>query len=202
MKLYYSPGSSSLPAHIALREAGLPFDLVRVNLKTRQTAAGADFTAVNPKGYVPALQLESGEVLTEGAAILQYLGELAPASGLLPRAGTMERQRVVEWLAFIATELHKNYSPLFNPAASAELKQSVRPLIERRLAYVESRLGSGPFLMGAQFCAADCYLFTVLRWSQYVEIDLGRWPALRSYVDRVAARPSVQAAMREEGLIK
>jgi glutathione S-transferase len=174
MKLYYSPGSSSLPAHIALREAGLPFDLVRVNLKTRQTAAGADFTAVNPKGYVPALQLESGEVLTEGAAILQ----------------------------FIATELHKNYSPLFNPAASAELKQSVRPLIERRLAYVESRLGSGPFLMGAQFCAADCYLFTVLRWSQYVEIDLGRWPALRSYVDRVAARPSVQAAMREEGLIK
>ncbi len=202
MKLYFSPGACSLSPHIVLREAGLEFTLERVDIRKRQTATGADFTAINPKGYVPALQLNDGTVLTEGPAIVQFVADLAPDRQLAPSHGTLERYQMVEWLNFIATELHKGFSPLFRPTSTEEIKQAARTSLANRLGWVASRLEGSDYLLGSQFTAADAYLFTVLGWGAIVGVDLSPWPVLTAFQQRVAGRPAVQQAMREEGLIK
>lgn len=201
MKLYYATGACSLSPHIVLKELGLPYELVRVELSTHLTADGRDYTAINPKGYVPALQLDDGQLLTEGPAIVQYLADQKPSAGLLPPAGTIERARVQEWLTFIGTELHKNFSPLFNPNASADWKAAALSNIERRFGFVEKALAGRDYLTGANFCVADAYLFTVVNWTKFVKIDLAPWPPLAAFHQRVMARPAVQTALREEGLI-
>lgn len=198
MKLYFSQGACSLSPHIVLREAGLPFELVRVHLGSKKTAGGDDFRTINPKGYVPTLQLDDGQILTEGPAIVQYLADLAPQSHLAPPAGTFERVRLQEWLNYISTEIHKSFSPLFSPKAPAEWKQVMREVLASRLDFVANSLGDKPFLMGEHFTAADAYLYTTLRWCRLVEFDLGKWPTLQSYLHRVAERPSVKAAMEAE----
>ena len=202
MKLYYSTGACSLAPHIVLREAGFPFDLERVNLAGKKLASGGDYLEVNPKGYVPALKLDSGEILTEVAAILQYLADKAPEKQLAPAAGSMERYRLIEWLTFISTELHKSFSPLFKPNTPDETKQAARDLIAARLNIVENQLQGRDHLTGNQFSVADAYLFTVLNWARPMNIDLGQWPAVQAYMQRVAARPAVHDAMKAEGLIK
>ena len=202
MKLYYSPGACSLSPHIVAREAGQPVTLQRVDLKAKTVEGGGDYTKVNPKGYVPALEVEPGVVLTEGPAIVQYLADAAPASGLAPKAGTIERARLQEWLNFISTELHKTIGSMFNPAQTAEWKAAMVALAERRLAHVEAALVGRPYLMGETFSVADAYLFTVLNWLKFVGMDLARWPNLAAYVGRVAARPKVQEALKAEGLTK
>lgn len=201
MKLYYAPGACSLSPHIVLAELGLPYELIKVDLASHQTADGQDFSAINAKGYVPALQLDDKQLLTEGPAIVQYLADLKPAAGLLPPAGTLERARVQEWLTFIGSELHKNFSPLFNPAASADWKAAGRANIVRRFAFVEQALIGRDYLTGADFCVADAYLFTVINWTRIQQIDLAPWPALAAFHQRVQARPAVQVALREEGLL-
>jgi glutathione S-transferase len=201
MKLYYATGACSLSPHIVLSELGLPYELVRVELSTHLTADGQDYTTINPKGYVPAVQLDDGQLLTEGPAIVQYLADQKPSAGLLPPAGTLERARVQEWLTFIGTELHKNFSPLFNPNASADWKAAALANIERRFGFVEKALAGRDYLTGANFCVADAYLFTVVNWTKFVKIDLAPWPMLAAFHQRVMARPAVQTALREEGLI-
>jgi glutathione S-transferase len=202
MKLYFSPGACSLSPHIALREAGLDFVAERVDLRQKVTESGADFRAMNPKGYVPALQLKDGTLLTEGPAIVQYIADQAPAAKLAPAAGTMERYKLAEWLNYISTELHKSFSPLFNPAATDDMKQAARSAIANRLNYVAQVLDGRDFLMGSQFTVADGYLFTVLGWAGHVKLSLADWPVLQAYIERVGARPAVQQALRDEGLIK
>ncbi|RTK98045.1 MAG: glutathione transferase GstA [Neisseriaceae bacterium] len=195
MKLYYSPGTCSLSPQIALSEAGIGVELIKVDLKAKTTASGADYLAINPKGYVPALQLDSGEVLTEGPALLQYIADLAPASNLAPANGTLARTRLQETLNFISTEIHKGFSPLFNPAAPAEWKTVVRDNLGKRFDYLSTWLDKQPYLQGETFTVADGYLFTVLGWCRWVDIDLGKWPVLTAYCARVAERPKVQAAL-------
>ncbi len=202
MKLYYSPGACSLSPHIVAREAGLTLDLVKTDLKTKKTDAGADFTAVNGKGSVPVLQLDNGQILTEGPAIVQYLADQAPASGLAPAAGTMERYRVQEWLNFITSEIHKSFSPLFNPAASADWKEAAKANLAKRFEFVAKSLEGKSYLMGEQFTVADAYLFTVANWGQWVGVDIGQWPNLKAHHARVAARPKVQETLKAEGLAK
>jgi glutathione S-transferase len=201
MKLYFSPGACSLSPHIVLREAGIDAELEQVDLKTKRTKSNADFTAVNPKGQVPALVLDGGEVLTEGPAVVQYLADRKPEAKLAPPNGTIERYRLQEWLNFITAELHKSFGALFNPAVPAEYRKLATELIGSRFAYVDQHLAKGgPFLMGAQFTVADAYLFTVANWTHFLKIDLGQWPNLKAYVERIAARPKVQQALTEEGL--
>ena len=201
MKLYYTPGACSLSPHIVLCELGLAHDLETVDLATHLTAGGVDFATINPKGYVPALQLEDGQLITEGPAIVQYLADQKPEAGLLPPAGSLARTRVQEWLTFIGTELHKSFSPLFNPAASADWKAAGRANIERRFSLLEKTLTGQDYLTGANFCVADAYLFTVVNWTFFQKIDLAPWPALAAYHQRVKSRPAVQEALRSEGLI-
>jgi glutathione S-transferase len=200
MKLYYSPGACSLSPHIALREAGLAFEPVRVDLRAKKLADGGDFLAVNPDGYVPVLGLDDGSVLTEGPAIVQYIADLAPDKKLAPANGTPERYRLQSALNFISTELHKSYSPLFSKSAGADWKSSARKTIAERLAHLHDRL-KDDYLLGDRFTVADGYLFTVLRWSKFVDFDLSPWPRLVAHEARVAARPAVQEALRFEGLI-
>ncbi len=202
MKLYYSPGACSLSPHIVMRETGLPVELVRVDLGARKTANGDDYTAINPKGYVPVLELEDGNVLTEGPAIVQYLADRAPASKLAPAAGTMERYRLVEWLNFLTSEIHKGFSPLFRPTATEETKTMFRETLARRFDYLSAELRDKPYLMSDDFTAADAYLFTLLGWCGLTGIDLKKWPVLTAYRERIAARPAVRSAMKAEGLIK
>jgi len=202
MKLYYFSGACSLASNIALREAGLKFELVKVDRRTRKAADGLDFNEVNPKGYVPTLTLDNGEVLTENVAVLQYIADRNPAAKLAPPAGTMERYRLVEWLGFISSEIHKNFSQLFREDAAEETKQYVRKVLSNRLDYLNRVIGSGPFLMGEQFTVADPYLFTVLGWSRHLNFDLSKWPQLQRYVERVGARPQVVEALKAEGLLK
>lgn len=202
MKLYYCPGACSLSPHIVLSELGLPHELEKVDLGTHTTAGGTDFYAINPKGYVPALELDDGQLLTEGPAIVQYLADCKPEAELLPPAGTLERARVQEWLTFIGTELHKSFSPLFDPQAAAAWKAAAEANIRRRFGFVEQSLGGRDYLTGARFCVADAYLFTVVSWSFSVGIDLTPWPALAAFHKRVAARPAVRAAMQSEGLLE
>jgi glutathione S-transferase len=199
MKLYFSPGACSFASHVVLRELALPFDLVQVDLVKKTTKAGADFWAVNPKGYVPALELDDGgAVLTEGPAILQYLADLKPESKLAPANGTLERYRLQEWLGFINSEVHKSFSPLFNPAASADTKEGAKKLLARRLAWVEKEIAGRDFLTGSTFTVADAYLYTVLGWAGYVGLDLQPYANLQAFQKRVAARPAVQAAHAAE----
>lgn len=202
MKLYYAPGACSLSPHIALREAGLPYELKKVDLKTKKMEDGGDFTTINPKGYVPTLQLDSGEVLTEGPAIVQYIADQRPESGLAPAAGSMARYHLQEKLNFITSELHKSFSPLFNPSAVPEWKQAAKDNLARRFALVQETLSKNDYAMGSQFTVVDGYLFTVLNWSNFIKLDLSPWPALGAYLGRVAARPKVQEALKAEGLIK
>ncbi|HEX7155952.1 MAG TPA: glutathione transferase GstA [Burkholderiaceae bacterium] len=202
MKLYYSPGACSLSPHIVLREAGVPVQLVKVDLKTKQFNDGKDFKAINGKGQVPTLELEDGARLTEGPAIVQYIADRAPTTGLAPAAGTMERYRLQEWLNFITAELHKQFSPLFDAAAEDTLKARLRERIGGRFDWIAQQLGNKDYLLGSQFTVADAYLFTVLSWTPYVGIELSKWPALTSYRARVAARPHVQEALKAEGLAK
>ena len=202
MKLYYSPGACSLAPHIAAREAGLPIDLERVDLRNKKTASGEDFAALNPKGYVPALRLDDGSLLTEAAAVLQYLGDRAPASGLLPAPGSTERYRVIEWLTFISSEVHKSYGPLWYPKSTEEAKQAARERIAQRLGLVEKALEKGDYLTGSRLTLADVYLFTVVNWSGMTGVDLSAFPKLQAFQARVAARPKVQEALKAEGLVK
>lgn len=202
MKLYYAPGACSLSPHIVLREAGVPVELARVDLATKKLESGDDFGTVNEKGYVPALVLDNGEVLTEGPAIIQYIADQKPQSGLAPKAGTLERYRLQEWLNFIATEIHKSFSPLFNKAASDDWKQAATANLSKRFDYLSTRLADKSYLLGEKFSVADAYLFTVLNWTGFVGIDLSRWPVLKAYHARVAARPRVQEALQAEGLLK
>ena len=202
MKLYYSPGACSLSPHIVLREAGLSFDLVKKDLHSQTREDGSDYRTVNPKGYVPALVLDDGQVLTEGPAIVQYLADQVPGKKLAPPAGTLERVRLQEWLNYITSELHKTFSPLFNKQASEDWKAAARELLDRRIDFVAKALEGRSYLMGDTFTVADCYLFTVLNWAGWVKIDLSRWPSVTEYLKRVAARPAVQAALQAEGLLK
>ena len=203
MKLFYAPGACSLSPHIVLRELGLSFALEAVDLKTKRTAAGADFTAINPKGYVPALQLDDGEVLTEGAAIVQYLTDKHAPGTLAPAAGTVERARVNGHLNFISAELHKAFGPLFNPALAPEVREAAVANVSRKLDMIEKVLADGrSYLTGPNFTVADAYLFVVLSWAPKVGVDLARWLHLGGFSRRVAARAAVQAAVAAESLPK
>jgi glutathione S-transferase len=202
MKLYYSPAACSLSPHIVAREAGTPIELVKVNLETHKTADGTDFYAINPKGYVPFLALDDGSTLSEGPAIVQYLADRAPASGLVPAAGTPERYHLQEWLNYISTELHKALGGLFDNAMPDAYKAVLKERIGKRFDYLTRSLEHGQYLMGDRFTVADAYLFTVLGWTKWLDIDLARWPVLSQYVARVGARPKVVEALKAEGLVK
>jgi glutathione S-transferase len=202
MKLYYKAGACSLASHIALREAGIDAEVEAVDLPTHRTAGGVDFYTINPKGYVPALITDDGELLTEGVAIMQYVAEMKPDAKLLPPPATLARARVQEALNFIATEVHKSYSPFFNPTTHAETKAAVPGNVSRRFDALEKQFADGrAYLLGADFTVADGYLFTVLGWAPYIGLELANWPNLSAFRARVAARPGVQAALKDEGLI-
>jgi glutathione S-transferase len=204
MKLYYATGTCSLSPHIVAREAGIGLDLERVDIgkSPHVTETRRDYSSVNPNGYVPALLLDNGTVLTEGVAIVQYLADLRPDSELVPAAGTLERVKLQSWLNFIATELHKMFSPwLFHPEYGTQVQDVARAKIAERLTYVERHLmAGGPFLLGEIFTVADAYLFTIVGWSDFTKVDLSRFARLRDFLTRVAARPAVREAMRAEGM--
>jgi len=201
MKLFYAPGACSLSPHIALHEAGLQHELEKVDIRAGgKLESGGQFGAINGKGYVPALQIDGGALLTEGPAIVQYIADQAPASGLAPAAGSIERYRLQEWLNFISTELHKGMGSMFNPAQTPEWRAAASATLSKRLNWLSEALGDKPFLMGERFTVADGYLFTVLRWAGPVKFDLSPWPALVAFRDRVAERPAVKAALKMEGL--
>ncbi len=199
MKLFYSPGACSLASHITLHELGLPFEAVKVDLKKRTTSIGAHFDATNAKGYVPALQFDDGELLTEGPAILQYLADLQPGRALAPAAGTLARYRLQEWLGFINSEVHKAHAPFFHGGSATE-QQASRLVLSKRYAFIEAALQDRPFLTGDGFTVADAYLFTVLSWIGHTGLDIAGWPRLQAYRERIAARPAVRAAQRAEEL--
>lgn len=198
MKLYFSPGACSLSPHIALLEAGLPFTLEMASTKTHQLKDGTDFYTINPLGYVPVLELDNGQRLREGPAIVQYIADQAPASKLAPANGTFERYQLQEWLGFIGTEIHKGFSPLFNPNMPDTVKDMARGQVLKRLTWVDSQLAGKEFLMGADFSVADAYLFTVCGWSKFVGVDISGLQNLASFLQRVSARPSVQKAIADE----
>ena len=202
MKLYYSPGACSLAPHIVLREAGLPFELDRVAFPAKTTQGGENFLDINPKGSVPALGLDDGEALTEAAVIAQYLADRAPAAALAPAAGTKERVRLQEWLNYIATELHKGFGPLWKPDTPKEYRTIVKDNLAKQFAYLEKRLAGRNWLTGDAFTVADAYLYTILNWANFHQIDLKPYRDLTAYVARVAARPKVQEALQAEGLAK
>jgi glutathione S-transferase len=202
MKLYYATGTCSLSPHIVLLEAGLPYTLERIDFATKKTPAGIDYFTINSKGTVPALQLDDGRLLTEGPAIVQYLADQKPDSGLAPRAGTFERYQLMEILNYITSEVHKGFSPLFNPKISADWRASAQANLEKKFDWLSGFLKDKTFLMGNAFTVADAYLFTVLSWTRPLKIDLGRWPVLNAYQQRIAPRPTVQRALKESGLLK
>ena len=200
MKLYYSPGACSLAPHIVLHELGSPYELEKVDLAAKKTETGADFTAVNDKGYVPTLDLGQGEILTEVSTILQYLADKAGNSGLLPNFGTMDRYRAMEPLDFVASELHKGIGGLFNPSMPEDGKKAIIERLQRRLAWLDAQLAKKPYLLGDSYSVADAYAFTVLGWSKWVNVDLSPYAHIVAYLDRVGSRPAVQAALKKEGL--
>ena len=202
MKLYYSPGACSLSPHIVLAESGLSFDVEKVDFSTMKTERGADFAKINPKGYVPVIALDNGQTLTEGTAIVQYIADQVPQKKLAPPAGTMERYRLMEWLNFIATELHKGgFSPLFNPKLPDDLKTKALERLGSRIGFAAKQLEKSRHLMGDTFTVADAYLFTILRWAPGI-IDLSPWPAVKNYQSRIENRPAVYATLMGEGLIE
>ena len=202
MKLYYSPGACSLSPHIVLHESGLPFTTVLASTKSHKLPDGTDYYAINPKGYVPLLELDDGQRLTEGPAILQYIGDQVPDRKLVAPWGSMERYRQMEWLNFIATELHKVLGLFFNPAMPEEFKGPTRTRVAGRLQWVNQQLEDRPYLMGERFTVPDAYLFTVVNWNKYVNADTAGLNHLDAFMARMAARPAVQAAMKAEGLIQ
>lgn len=202
MKLYYSPGACSMSPHIALREAGVKFELVKAALQTHTLADGSDYYDITTKGQVPLLELDDGTRLSEGPVIMQYIADHAPASGLAPAAGTMERYRVMEWLNFVTSELHKGFSPLFNPAQPKEAKDIFVGNLMKKFAFVDARLDGNDYLMGEQFSIADAYLFTVSNWAGHVGVDISGFKNVEAFRARMMARPAVQEAMKAEGLLK
>ena len=201
MKLYYSPGACSLSPHIVAREAGIAIQLQKVNTKDKSMEGGGDFWQVNPRGYVPVLELDNGERLTEGPAIVQYLADQKPESGLAPKAGTLERYRLQEWLNFLTSEVHKQFSPLFKPNTPEDYKPISKQNIATRFDWLDKQLAGKDYLLGKQFTVADAYLFVLTNWTKPTQIDLAKWPHLAAYNKRVAARPKVKEAMEAEGLI-
>ena len=201
MKLYYAPGACSLAVHIALAESGLPYSIERVDLREHKLADGRDYYAINPKGYVPVLELDGGERLTEVAVVLQYVADRKPGT-LAPAFGSMERYRLMEWLNFIATEIHKGLGPLWKPTTPDAYKPTVLQAVGNRLDYIAKSIGTRPYLTGDAFTIADAYLFTMLEWHKYLKFDLDRWPVLQQYEARVAARPNVRKALAQEHLLK
>ncbi|MGY3605687.1 glutathione transferase GstA [Bradyrhizobium sp. Leo121] len=202
MKLYYSPGACSLSPHIALLEAGLPYELVKVDVRAKKLENGDDFLKVNPKGQVPALALDSGELVTEGPVIVQIIADRAAAKNLAPAHGSAERYKLLEWLNFITTELHKNFSPLFAPVLSDDTKAFFKDRLMGKLKYIDGQLAGRDYLLGSQFTVADGYLFTMLAWADRMKFDLSGLPNLTAYKARIAARPKVQEALTKEGLLK
>jgi glutathione S-transferase len=200
MKLYFSPGSCSLSPHIVLREAGANFELEQVNNQEKKTKSGKDYWTVNPKGQVPCLELDNGDKLTEGPVIVQYIADQKPAAGLAGAADTMERYRSQEWLNFTTSELHKTFGPIFRPTTPDAFKDISRANLGKRFDWIDQQLAGKQYLMGDKFSIADAYMFTVMRWSPRVNIDISKWPNIKAYVDRVAARPKVQEALKAEGL--
>ena len=201
MKLYYSAGACSLSPHIALEEAGLPYEAISAPTKTKVLPDGSDYRQVNPLGYVPYLVLDDGTGLREGPAIVQYIADQVPGKNLAPANGTIARYQLQSWLNFVATEVHKSFSPLFMPGTPEETKQASRDRLISRLTWVDGELAGKPYLMGDDFTVADCYLFTVTNWAKPVGLDISGLKNLAAYRERIAARPAVQAAMKAEGLI-
>ena len=202
MKLYYSPGACSLSPHIVARELGLPIELRKVDTKAKTIEGGGDYLRVNARGYVPALELDNGEILTEGPAIVQYLADLVPQAGLAPKAGDFARYRLQEWLNFLTSEIHKQFSPLFKPTTPEDYKPVGKQQIATRFDWLDGQLAGKDYLLGAQFSVADAYLFVLLGWTGPTKIDLARWPNLAAFHKRVGARPKVQEALQAEGLLK
>ena len=202
MKLYYSPGACSLSPHIVLHEAGLPFEKIKADTKTKVMDGGGDYRTVNPLGYVPALALDDGTLITEGPAIVQYIADKVPEKKLAPAAGTIERTKLQTWLNFISTEVHKGFSPLFNPSMPEEAKTIFRDRLATRFAYVDKHLASNDYLMGKSFSVADAYLFVVTNWTVPTKIDLSPYPNILAFRKRMSERPAVQAALKAEGLVK
>ena len=201
MKLYYSPGACSMAPHIVAREAGIPVDLVKVDLKAHKLEDGTDYYTVNPKGYVPMLEISGAEKLTEAAVLLQYIADRKPGE-LAPVFGTMERYRLMEWLNFIATELHKQFGPLWNPTTHETTKEAQRKKLATRFETLSKTLGKQPYLTGDKFTIADAYLFTILNWAPMLKVDHSPFPALGQFQARVAARPAVHRVLVAEGLVK
>jgi glutathione S-transferase len=202
MKLYYAPGACSLSPHIVLRELGMSFELKKVNTKDKTIEGGGDYSKVNPRGYVPALELDNGKILTEGPAIVQYLADQKPDSGLAPKAGSFERYQLQEWLNFLTSEVHKQFSPLFKPNTPEDYKPIAKEALAGRFDWLDKQLAERDFLMGKQFTVADAYLFVLLNWTKFQSIDLARWTNLVAFQKRVGARPKVQEALQAEGLLK
>ena len=202
MKLYYAPGACSLSPHIVARELGMSVELKKVNTKDKTFEGGGDYWKVNPRGYVPALELDNGKTLTEGPAIVQYLADQKPDSGLAPKAGTFERYQLQEWLNFLTSEVHKQFSPLFKPNTPEDYKPVAKENLASRFDWLDKQLAGKDYLMGKQFTVADAYAFVLLGWTKPTQIDLSQWPNLQAFHKRVAARPKVQEAMQAEGLLK
>lgn len=207
MNLYFSPGACSFAPHVLMNELGLPHTLVKVDTKTKKTAGGEDFLAINPKGYVPVVKLDDGKVMTEGVAIMQYLADQKPESGLAPKLGTMERYDLMEMMNFLTSELHKGFTPLFNadkmvanPEGVKQLRESVTTTLGKRIGFLADILSKRKYLMGDEMTIADIYALTILRWSGYVGLSLAPWPAITAFIGRMQERPSVQAAIKAEGL--
>jgi len=201
MKLYYSPGACSMAPHIVLREAGLKFDIEKVDLAAKKTESGEDYLAINPKGYVPALKLDDGTVLTEVSVVCQYVADLRPRRALAPKPKTPERYKLMEWLNFTATEIHKGLSDFYNPKLTPEWREAKLERLAKRFDYLDRALGANPHLMG-EFSIADAYLFTVLNWTGRLQVDLSKWPNIQAFKARIAERPAVKKAMKAEGLGK
>ena len=200
MKLYFAPGACSLSPHIVLREAGLKFELEQVDLRTKKTKSGADFLKVNPKGQVPVLVTDDGKMLTEGPAVVQYIADQKPEAKLAPPCGSFDRSRLQEWLNFITSELHKSFSPLFAPNTPEEYKTIIKENLAKRFAVLDAHFAENQYLMGSQFSVADAYAFVVVGWAKPMKIDIAKRKNLTAYLDRIAARPKVQEAMKAEGL--
>ncbi|HYN12095.1 MAG TPA: glutathione transferase GstA [Burkholderiales bacterium] len=202
MKLYYAPGACSLSPHIVARELGIPIELKKVNTKDKTIEGGGDYWKVNPRGYVPALELDNGQILTEGPAIVQYLADQKPDAGLAPKWSSFERYRLLEWLNFLTSEIHKSFSPLFKPNTPEEYKKIAKENLATRFDWIDKQLAGKDYLLGKSFSVADAYLFVLLGWTKPTQIDLSRWPNLAAFHARVGARPKVQEALRAEGLLK
>ena len=201
MELYYAPGACSLATHIVSREAGLAVNLVRVDMGTKKTEAGADYFAINGKGYVPAIRFDDGEVMIEVATLVQVLADKNPGAGLAPALGTQERYRLMEWLTFIGSEIHKGFAPLWYPTTPEATKTAIKQRLAMRFAWLEQQLAGRDYLMGARFSVADAYAFAILNWAGMLNVDVAPYPNIRAFLARIASRPKVQEALKAEGLL-